>query len=174
MKWLNSRYGFSLIELTVVLALISIIVALVSAHGTFFNRMLVRVEVEKLYMICQHMQRCAQVSNQTQEIVFDREDNAYWHNGVKEQLAASVTFGYVPGTHGPPSWPHTLIKRPITFGNQQITFHPDGIIKPGTVYLTDRAHTYMYALSSPIAHVSYLRKYRYDKTRRRLSEPQRE
>ncbi len=159
----SSNWGFSLIEVMIVLALIALIMALVGANYSFLNRILVRSEVEKLCVICRYLQNGAVVKNTQQALAFDAANNTYAYNNQHHKLSAQVTFGFLPGTKGPPSSPQAAIKNPITFPKGKITFHPDGIISSGTVYLIDSSQQFMYALSSPISQVSYLRKYQYNK-----------
>ncbi len=158
----SNNNGFSLIEVALVLALLAIVVMLVGANCTFINRLLVRSEVDTLYTTCRYAQHCALASNTPQEITFDVVRKIYKYRGVEHKLPAQVDFGFIPGAKGPPSAPTNTIHKPVTFVHDRITFYPDGIIKSGTVYLTDTARQYMYALSSPIAQVSYLRKYQYN------------
>ena len=52
-------------------------------------------------------------------------------------------------------------KEELAFDSVQNAY-PDGIIQSGTVYVIDSSKKCMYALSSPISQVSYLRKYSYN------------
>ena len=157
-----NRSGFSLIETMIVIALIALIMGLVGANYAFLNRILVRSEVEKLYTICRYLQHCAVVKNRPQELRFDRANNTYTYNEQRHTLSRHVTFGFLPNTKGPPSSPNATVQNPITFVQKKITFYPEGVISSGTVYLVDSSQQYMYALSSPISQVSYLRKYQYN------------
>lgn len=164
----NAQRGFSLIELLVVMGLLTIIISLVFSTTTFLNRTLVRTEIEKLYMTCRYLQQKARATNASQTLTFDTDRNSYRYGDHEERLHPSVTFGVLPGTKGPPSHPQRVLNKSITFGKKQIQFHPDGIIKPGTVYLIDTTRTFFYALSSPISQISYLRKYAYSGKWQRL------
>ncbi len=154
--------GVSLIEVVIVLGILMIMLTFSFANITFLNRALVHSEVDKLYSICMYLQRCAMVSNQKKVLTFDTINNMYHYNDYKERFPHYVRFGFLPGTKGPPSSPSLIVKSAVTFKNHSITFYPDGIIQSGTVYVTDIHKQFMYAISSPIAQVSYLRKYRYD------------
>src|SRR3989304_2106738 len=153
--------GFSLIEVLIVLSLISLIVGLTVNNFSFLNRRLVRSEVDKLYSVCMFMQRQAMATNSVQTLQFNRAANSYIFNGQEEYLVKPTVFGFIAGAKGLPATPQREISSPITFQQDTITFHPDGIIKPGSVYLVDSQMQSMYALSSSVAQVSFLRVYRY-------------
>lgn len=159
----TKKPGFTLIELMVVVCLLGLVMLLTITNLSFLNSSMLRAEVEKLYAACMYAQRTAMVTNEEQTLKFDPGTKSYSINDRKEQLPKNIDFGFLPGSKGPPSSPQHLIKSPITFQQQNITFNSRGIIKPGTVYLIDSNHHHMTALSSPISQVSFLRKYRYDK-----------
>ncbi len=153
--------GFSLIEVAIVLALVSLVMFLGSTNATFFDRLLIRSELDKLYAVCRHLQQSA-ISKGTQEVLtFDLVRKSYHYQDREEKLPSSVNFGVIQGSLGPPSSPSKPITKPLTFAHNKIVFFPDGIIRPGSIYLIDRSKYHMYALSSPISQVSYLRKYKY-------------
>lgn len=154
--------GFSLVELTIVMTLFGIMVGIVLVHGTYMYRAVVKQEIEKLALICRYLQHAAMMSNMPKALLFDRKAGAYRYDGARECLPPSVEFGVLSGVKGPPSNPTRQIQSPITFENERIIFHPDGIIQPGTVYLISKDKQVMYALSSPVSQVSYMRIYRYD------------
>jgi hypothetical protein len=124
--------------------------------------MIVRAELEHLYTICYYQQRRAIMCNKPQSIEFDCKNNSYTANEHRYKLPFHVQFGVPSGVQGPPSSPHALIHHPITFKNNTVTFHADGVIQPGALYLTDTSKRCCYALSCSVAQVSYLRKYRYN------------
>ncbi len=164
LRWQLSRYsaaGFSLLELSIVLLLIALLVMLSGAQISFLDRMIVRSELEQLYTTCSYLQRSAMAQNKPQQLIFDVPNNRYRYHTTEHTLAARVQFGSSLGAKGPPSSPTKSILNPISFPNSSITFHPDGVIEPGTVYLTDVKQQYSYALSCAVAQVSYLRKYQY-------------
>ena len=160
MKWWN-RQGFTLIELMVVIGLVALLALLTTANLTFFDRIIVRSEIEKLHTICRYLQRCAIAENKTHYLVFDLENNKYCYQQHQEQLPQHVAFGFLPGTHGPPALANRLIRKAVTFQGDRITFYPSGIISAGTLYLTDRTQQTMYALSNAVSQVSFLRMYHY-------------
>lgn len=158
----TNKNGFSLIELSIVIALIALLAFLSHAHIGFFNRMLVRAELEHLYTVCYCMQRRALMYNKPQTVQFDLKNGTYATEQCTYRLPSHVIFGTAAGVKGPPSSPNALIAEPITFKNNKITFHADGVIQPGAIYLTDTSRGCSYALSCSVAQVSYLRKYQYN------------
>lgn len=154
--------GFTLIEVAIVVALTMIIATMVMIHGTYINRALVYAEIQKIALICRYLQHSAITFNQEKTLFFDIKNNSYHYENTHEQLCRTVSFGTIEGAKGPPSYPDALIKKPITFGHNKITFYPDGIIQAGTVYLVSDDKHVMYALSNSVSQVSYLRIYKYD------------
>ena len=157
----NKSSGFSFIELSIVIALVAILVALSGAHISFLNRMIVRAELEHLYNTCFYLQRRALMTKKSQTVSFDLEHNSYSANGRVYRLPSHVIFGTMQGVKGPPSSPENLLTEPITFKDNSAIFHPNGIIKPGAIYLTDSSKRCTYALSCAVSTVYYLRKYQY-------------
>lgn len=157
----NNKGGFTLIELSIVIALCALIVTLSGAHIFFLERIVVRAELELLYVTCYMLQHSAMMLGKPQTLTFDRTNNSYRYKTSEYKLPAHVSYGVASGVKGPPSTPNYVIANPITFKENKITFTPDGIIQPGAVYLTDRHHRCTYALSCAVSQVSYLRKYQY-------------
>lgn len=96
-----------------------------------------------------------------QLLTFDVANNQYRYHQTTHTLPKQLRFGTTAGAKGPPSSPDRPINNPISFKNSSITFHPDGVIEPGAVYITDAKQQHTYALSCAVAQVSYLRKYQY-------------
>ena len=159
---MSNHTGFSLIEVTVVIALFAFIMTIGFAHSKFMYYVVVKQEIQKLALICRSLQQAAMMSNVPKVLTFDLKRKSYLYDGASETLPMSVEFGILPGTMGPPSNPTRQIDSPITFEQEKIIFHPDGIIQPGTVYLISKDKQIMYALSSPVSQVSYMRIYKYD------------
>ncbi len=101
------------------------------------------------------------INNEPTTLTFEPNENKYSYDTVEYQLPRNVCFGTAKGAKGPPSNPYKMIANPITFKGNSITFHPNGIIKSGTIYLCDSKRNYNYALSCSVAQVSYIRKYQY-------------
>ncbi len=131
------------------------------SHASFLQRIFVRSELDHLYAVCYYLQRRAMICQQPQTLSFDVSKQRYHYNNRDVILPRHVRFGCARGVKGPPSAAQDVIRNPVTFKNNKITFHPDGIIQAGAVYLTDSYHRFSYALSCAVAHVSYLRKYQY-------------
>ena len=164
-KYVSSvKDGFALIELIITLGLVSIVIGLSFGTITFLQNMTLRSEINQLYTTCLHAQRCAQMTNKPQTIFIDLKNNCYCYNAFTHHLSTHVYFGIIPGVKGPPSSPHKELTKPTTFKNECITFSPHGIIESGTLYLVSQSKSVLYALSSPIAPYSYLRRYHYNGT----------
>jgi prepilin-type N-terminal cleavage/methylation domain-containing protein len=155
------RHGFSLIELMITMVLCGVVVTLTMVNISFIYRGTVRTELEKLYATCMYLQQRALSSNQTYALEFDEAGRMYRFDGRVERLDSAVWFGALATVKGPPSDPRAPIVSAITFPGKRIVFYPDGVFSSGTVYLTDRSKTTVYALSSAVAQVSHLRKYGY-------------
>jgi prepilin-type N-terminal cleavage/methylation domain-containing protein len=158
----KNNNGFALLEVAIVLLLFTVLAGISAINVRFFDRMIVRVELEKLHTICKYLQQSAMVSNEPYTITFDCEHKKYAYNNTAEQLPAHVCFGACAGAKGPPSAPTHPISSPITFADNSITFYPSGIVQSGAIYLMDTSGEYMCALSCGVSHVSYLRTYEYD------------
>lgn len=163
-RWTYNSSGFTLIEISLVLCIIALLAILTTAHARLFDRLLVRAELERIYAIASYLQRSAMVRNQEVKLVFDPERRSYRYRKTEYYLPAHVEFGCPPTIQGPPSAPTAVIAQPITFKDNAIIFHPDGIVQSGTLYLTDKSKRYAYALSCSVSQVSYLRKYQYTNT----------
>jgi len=161
-QYKRKKTGFTLIEAGIVVALITLAVTLSVNNFGLFERLLVRTQAEKLFLTCRYLQQCAIINNQEYSLEFDPQKNSYSYNNQENILFKSVKLGFLPGVYGPPSNPVHAIKNPITFTHNKITFHPDGIIQSGTVYLIDENTNAMYAITSPISQFSFLRLYRYN------------
>jgi len=163
MKRIGRANGFSLIEVAVSISLFILLVGLIVANISFLNRYLVRAEINKMYNVFRFLQKSAMVSGQDKVLEFDIEKRQYRYGKKIFTLPAQVAFDVVPGAKGPPSGPKKEIRSPVTFKGKKATFKKNGIIGSGTVYITDAGKHIMYAISSSVAQVSYLRKYMYSK-----------
>ncbi|MFC1841972.1 Tfp pilus assembly protein FimT/FimU [Candidatus Dependentiae bacterium] len=160
----DKNYGFSLVEIIVSLALFVLVIGLLAANFSFLQRFLVCAEVDKLFNVCHYLQRCAVVTGNKKVLTFDANKNQYAFEDKVCQLPRQVVFGVLQHVKGPPSTPKKMIKSPITFKGENVVFHSDGIIKSGTVYITDVDKNFLYAISCSVSQASYLRKYVYNGT----------
>lgn len=159
--WVYNRSGISLIECSLVLLLVTVLVFLSVTHAQFFNRMVLRSELERLYSTCYYLQRRAMINNESITLTLDCYANSYAYEKSVHHLPSRVCFGSIPGVKGPPSSPQKIITKSITFEGGSITFHPTGVIQSGTIYMVDHERSCAYALSCSVAQVSHLRKYQY-------------
>ncbi len=156
--------GFSLIELLVVISLVTIIITVLVANISFVDRLMVRTEAEKLYIVCRSLQQEAISCHEPKILTFDEANQSYRYDNTVEKLNRTVHFGIMPAVKGPPATPTRELTKAITFIGNRVIFSPDGIIQPGSVYLVSKDKQSLYALSSPVSQVSFLRLYRYDRT----------
>ena len=158
----KQKSAFTLLEIMISIVLFILVVSLCVKSSTFLNRSILKSEIDKLYSACMYLQRLAMVTNQNQILHIDTNKNRYLYNGKIEQLASPIIFGTVTGVKGPPSTPTNNVTKPVTFKSQHISFKPNGILQPGTIYLCDKNKQYQYALTVPVSQISFLRKYCYD------------
>lgn len=139
---LMSNKGHTLIELVVSLSIISLLYFISTPIWSYFDDKLFNLQVEKLYLKVSYLKQLAITTNTKQKLYFD-----------------NLPLGVLPNTLGPPSNPKSNVGKPHTFKDGHITFYPDGIISPGTVYLKSKYN--MYAITCPISQISHIRKYKY-------------
>lgn len=128
-------------------------------------------DLDHLFSVITYLHYRAMATHTIQELFFDLEKQVYYfikHEKKHEKrLHASTLFGYLPNAMGPPSSPTELITKPITFAQKNTKstlsarFFPDGKISSGTIYLIDKYHTAMVALTTPVSETPYTRKYKY-------------
>lgn len=153
--------GSTLVELTIVIAIFSLITMCTVINTGFLHQLVVRSELEHLCMMCRYLQSKALATHQKQILTFDLHTHTYTSDGMQYQLPHMVTFGVLPGIKGPPATPTKLIRQPMTFKNNQIIFHETGIISAGTAYLIDAQRKNCYALTTAVSPISYIRLYHY-------------
>lgn len=172
--WLINK-GFSLIEVLIVVALLSIISALSFNFYTINKASFVKADLDKLYSTCLYARQKAQLTKSLYSLEFSikysaytlyRHSNIYKNNKNKTKileysLANTTVFGALPSVMGPPGNPSSYIHDSITFRDHVIFFYPDGTLSAGVVYLSDTARRYTYALTSSVSQVSYIRRYIY-------------
>lgn len=155
--------GFSLIELMIVIALLSLIAMLSVGSYHTFNRFLVSAELNQLRILLLCMRYKAMALHSTISIAFNRAQQSYMIDNHAYPLHAA-SLNYIPGVMGPPAYPQQLINKSITFADDRITFYADGTMNAGTLYVTDQQHSCMYALTIAVHDVANIRIYSYNKT----------
>ncbi len=153
--------GFSLIEFILVFALIALLAMFAIPSMSFLHRRMVKADAEQLLSTMLFMQREAMCSNSKKNLKFLASKNKYQYDGITISLSHGVLFGVVMGAKGPPSLHMKSPKAAITYQNQEILFWSDGKMSSGSVYLTNHSHDVMYAVTTAISHVSYIRMYTY-------------
>ena len=136
---------------------------------SFLNNFLLQNEADKLFSVFFYLQQKSVASNFEQKLFFDLNDNSYFfidENNKKHvnKFPDVIKFGFLKNSYGPPSYPTKLIDTPVSFKNDKelsVKFFNDGKIQSGSVYLIDKNQKFMMAVTSPIAQVSYFRKYKY-------------
>lgn len=160
------KKAFTLIELMIVVALVYILAGF-TLQLCWSDRSSIRSELDMLYQACLFMQRHAMITRKQQDLTFDLYNHSYSFNARTQKLKQGVCFGII-AAQGPPSHPTKPLTQACTFKNNRITFYPDGIIDAGAIYLTNKKHNALYALTVAVSPYSYLRTYCYADTWRLL------
>ena len=165
---LKKTESFSLFELLAVVAVIIILLTVTVSKSSFFNKFVLKNEVDKVFTLFSYLQQRAIASNNQQEIIFDLQNNSYLMNSnpKENKLANVVKFGFLQNSYGPPSDPTKLIQNAVSFKKDgtnkfKVIFYPDGKVESGSIYLIDKDYKNMMALTIPVSSVSYIRKYEY-------------
>ena len=158
---LNKNQAFTLVELTIVIIIITIITALCIPTLLYHNRNYIAAEAEALRSTLWYLQQQARAQNKQITLTFNETESLYTTDIETHKLSRQVKFGIMPGILGPPSDPKKPVKKAITFPDKKIVVHPHGTIKAGTAYLIDERQNLLYAITVPIAGVSYIRLYQY-------------
>jgi prepilin-type N-terminal cleavage/methylation domain-containing protein len=157
-----NRCGFSLIELTLVVALVALIATLCVYSSSWLNHTVAHTQLEQLQAACRACQCHAIATKKEQRLVFDNLCASYEALGSRSSFTTGICGGCAPGMQGPPSKPVAAPAKCCTFEDNTIIFYPDGIISSGVLYLLDTKTGRQYALSSGVGHTSFLRLYSYD------------
>ena len=160
--------SFSLVELLAVVFVMIILLSFTTQKFLFFNKFILKNEVDRIFTLFSYLQQKAITSNTQQEIIFNLQNDSYLMNlqSKENKLASVVRFGFLPNSYGPPSDPKKTIKDAITFkkiedNKFKVTFCSDGKIETGSIYFVDKDYKYMLAITIPVSNVSYIRKYEY-------------
>lgn len=159
-RWLE-RSGFLLIELVIVLALVTVLLALTVPVARYWKNSLLQLQLQHLATDIYYMQQRALLSGREQRITFQLADNSYSINGKKYELMRSIQFGALSAVLGPPAQPKQIIVKPCSFADNAIKCYPNGTISSGTVYLKDTENYAMAALTVPVGSFPALREYMY-------------
>jgi len=155
--------GFLLIELVVILALMSLSVILLQGAFSTPSAGYVRTSLDRLYATCLMAQKRAMMTGVPQKIILELNRGAYRYGAENIVLPKGVEFGFFSGVQGPPATPNKILTTACTFAQNTIICSPEGSLSSGTIYLVDSKKTVLYALSSGVGSVSFVRKYRYAK-----------
>ena len=153
--------AFTLIELMLVLAIFTIFTSLIMINLNHLNNNYIYQELSLFHAHMHALQQQAVAQGKQKEMRFVLADNKYEWAGHSHALSKHIHFGIQHNIKGPPSHPTHTLTSPCTFADNTVIFYPDGIIRPGTVYLIDSSNR-LFALSCGVSSVSFLRKYRYD------------
>jgi|ERR1700733_107037 len=156
------RKGFSLLELMIVIAIAALLITICSVNSRFLRSSVVQTQLDLFITTCTYLAQTAIATKTPQTLFLESADHSYSFHNQKHLLPKGMQFGILNAVKGPPASPTHSVHAPITFANNTITFWPDGIISSGTVYFLDTSTQALYAISSGVGHVSFLRKYRYN------------
>lgn len=160
------RGGFLLLYVSMVLAFVLVIIMLSVPHFAGLKRHVARTELGNLKTFITYVSRVATATGITQKIVIDTERGTLTGAGRVHRLARGLRFGVPATVLGPPANPTAPVHDPVTFPDHCILCYAQGTVQAGTLYVTDDAQR-VYALSSGVSPVSYVRTYYYDGTWKR-------
>jgi hypothetical protein len=153
--------GFSFLEISIAISIMMLMVSCGLYMFNFYDRLFVHLELNRIYALIRSCSARAMCMHTPENILFSPDTGTYTAHQVTYELTPGVTFGILPEVQGPPAHPEQMLSSPLTFVGKKISIYPDGRVQPGTLYLTDTKKRWLYALTCPIGHVSYLRRYRY-------------
>jgi type II secretory pathway pseudopilin PulG len=162
MKYREMREGFLLLTIGIVLTLMLVLMSIAIPRLPPMRHFLLRMEIEKISMFFYFLQQRALMVHADQMLIFDEIKNTYSTKDYQEKLSSGIRFGFLPAVMGPPSKPQYSISKAISFANNTAIFYADGTISSGTIYITDDAHTALYAITVPISAISSIRAYRHN------------
>lgn len=157
-----ANQGFSLIEILVTISIVLVVLFLSLPRLSHMHHALAKLELEKMRTLIKYTQQKALLTHQKQVITINCSNNSYQTSESTEALPEKLCFGFFKEVYGPPSKPTHLLNQAVTFKDDAIECHQDGTVTSGTIYITDSTKSCLYALTSPIADVNYIRIYRYE------------
>jgi len=128
---------------------------------TPMRRFIARAELALLAATIRTEQQKARITGIERTVQFVQNNTGYTTQTSTHHLQPGITFGFPPGSYGPPSKEQNLITKPITFKNNQLVCHRTGIVHPGTIYLSDQRNKLFYALTASVSRHTFLRSYYY-------------
>ena len=172
----SRRSGWSLIELMVVMALLTVFATLAwPVLDQLFQRGRLRVSSMALIQTLRTARHQAMVEGRSYQVVFRSADGEYTVTGGNRppqpmRLHQSIEFGAADGVLGPPSRPMTQPPEDgVSFRGDQVTFRPDGTLSPGpgTIYLSVNRARWSNGLTMAISlnMAGHLRRYQWEEAR---------
>lgn len=156
------KLGFSLIEILVYIMLLSIIMSLFNNIIILNKSSFIKIELEKIYIICLYLQKKALLEQKEIILILDINNNSYQFDNIVYKLEQDVIFGIRDNLLGSPGSSSKMVTNPISFNNSKIIFYPDGIISSGSLYLTNHNKSIIYSLTCAVSTINYLRKYKFN------------
>jgi len=166
--------SFSLIEILIVISLFATIAVFTFPSFSFFEKQILKSDVEKVFVIINYLQQKALASNKNQKLFINENNNKYGYENINQKITLhslnpKISFGFLEGSKGPPSNPQNLIQNKTTFPKENnlyvIKFEPNGQITPGTIYFINKKRNLMMAISTPISQISFIRIYTLNKNK---------
>jgi hypothetical protein len=158
---MNIAKGSSLVELSCIIAIITVLALLVIRLSLSLDGFFIRGELQRLTSMVHYARQKALLSGKAQEITFNVHTNSYTLEGTKYPFSPTICIGIPTTIVGPPSKPETPIKRAITFPEGKMICYPNGNVSAGILYLTHEKTKTYYAFSVAVTHLMYVRLYKY-------------
>jgi len=153
--------AFSLLELMIVIALFSLVSMISIGSYQSYHRFLISVELNQLRLLLLCLRYKAMALHSTISVLLNPAQHSYTFDNQAHHMRCAL-FNYLPGTMGPPAYPHQMIVKAITFDHDRINFYADGSVSAGTLYVTDKQNSCMYALTIAVNEFFNIRIYSYN------------
>lgn len=167
------KQGFTLIELSLVILVIGLVLALVLPNlGTPKAKLEKEREIERISQTIKYLYNLSQVQNEKICLLFDLNGNKFWAISLPAEedderinqlaaLLASQTEDYlVPEKRLRSS---LKVKDIINFKGSKITegivsliFHPSGFVEPATIHFIDEKETFYTLFINPLTGQSHV------------------